>query len=221
MRQIIIDTETTGLNPETGDRIIEIAAIELIDRKITGIHKHFYLNPDRIIPEEALKIHGITNELLLDKPRFMDIAEELMAFIIGSELIIHNAEFDLAFLNNELSMLRRNNHGKIHDHCTVIDTLLLARQLHPGQRNSLDALCKRYNIKNSHRTLHGALLDAELLANVYLAMTGGQEQLFTIENSKQEEIQVIKTEHKLPANLKVIRPNEQELAAHQNYFKVN
>jgi DNA polymerase III subunit epsilon len=220
MRQIILDTETTGLNPETGDRIIEIGAIELIDRKLTNANKHFYLNPDRIVADEALKIHGLSNEFLIDKPRFMDIVEELMNFIIGAELIIHNAEFDLGFLNNELSMLRRNTYGRVNDHCGVIDTLTLARQMHPGQRNSLDALCKRYNVKNSHRNLHGALLDAEILAQVYLAMTGGQKQLFTEAIAAQEEIQVISSEHKIPANLRIIRPTEAELTAHRAYFKV-
>lgn len=219
IRQIVIDTETTGLNPETGDRVIEIGAIELIDRKLTGQHKHFYLNPDRIVAEDALKIHGLSNEFLIDKPRFFEVADELMAFLIGAELIIHNAEFDVGFLNCELSLLRRNTYGKLTDHCGVLDTLLMARQMHPGQRNSLDALCKRYNIKNSHRTLHGALLDAQILAQLYLTMTGGQEQLFTRETAIHEETQIANKATSIPVNLKVVYPTEAELAAHRGYFK--
>lgn len=218
MRQIILDTETTGLNPLTGDRVIEIGAIELIDRKLTGQHKHFYLNPDRLVPDAALKIHGITNDFLIDKPRFFEIVEDFMSFVIGAELIIHNAEFDIGFLNNELSMVRRNPYGKITDHCQVLDTLALAKRLYPGQRNSLDALCKRHNIKNSHRTLHGALLDAEILAYVYLAMTGGQEQLFSVDTTSPTKTQAINIEQPLPTHLKVVRANETELIAHQNYF---
>lgn len=220
MRQIVLDTETTGFNPETGDRVIEIGAIELVDRKPTGQNLHFYINPDREIPEEALKVHGITQEFLLDKPRFYDIAEQFMTFINGAELIIHNAEFDVNFLNHELSMLWRKPYGRITDYCKVVDTLILARQLHPGQRNSLDALCKRYSIKNSHRTLHGALLDAEILMQLYLTMTGGQEQLFAMNIEEPEEEQVtISNDAIIEAKIKIIRANTEELNAHDNYFK--
>jgi DNA polymerase-3 subunit epsilon len=219
MRQIILDTETTGLSPTTGDRIIEIGAIELINRKLTGKYLHFYLNPDRVIAQEAIKIHGLSNEFLIDKPRFFEVVAELMNFITGAELVIHNAEFDINFLNYELSLLRRNTYNTIHDHCQVIDTLALARQLHPGQRNSLDALCKRYNIKNSHRTLHGALLDAEILANVFLAMTGGQEQLFASEAQTEKETEItISTQAFSEHSLKVVYATEVECLAHTQYF---
>lgn len=175
MRQIILDTETTGLDPRQGHRVIEIAAVELLNRRLTGNHFHRYLNPDRDIEEGALQVHGITREFLQDKPRFGDIAAEFIDFVQGAELIIHNAPFDTAFLNAELAL-----HGMQELQsftAEVIDTLQMARNLHPGQRNSLDALCKRYGIDNSSRTLHGALLDCELLAQVYLAMTRGQETL--------------------------------------------
>lgn len=175
MRQIILDTETTGLDPRQGHRVIEIAAVEMQNRRLTGNHFHRYLNPDRDIEEGALQVHGITREFLQDKPRFGDIAAEFLEFVQGAELIIHNAPFDTAFLNAELNL-----HGmkELQTYTgEVIDTLLMARNLHPGQRNSLDALCKRYGVDNSTRTLHGALLDCELLAQVYLSMTRGQETL--------------------------------------------
>jgi DNA polymerase-3 subunit epsilon len=178
MRQIVLDTETTGLEPDLGHRIIEIGCVELVNRRPSGRTFHHYLNPDRDIDKGALEVHGITLEELRDKPRFSEVAEELMAFISGAELVIHNAAFDVAFLDAEL----RRHAGAvaafagrlIHAECRVLDTLALARAKHPGQRNGLDALCKRYSIDNSHRELHGALLDARLLADVYLAMTGGQ-----------------------------------------------
>jgi DNA polymerase-3 subunit epsilon len=175
LRQIILDTETTGLDPRQGHRIIEIAAVEMVNRRLTGNHFHRYLNPDRDIEEGALQVHGITRDFLQDKPRFPDVAAEFIEYVRGAELIIHNAPFDTAFLNAELAM-----HGMDALQAytgEVLDTLLLARNLHPGQRNSLDALCKRYAVDNSTRTLHGALLDCELLAQVYLAMTRGQETL--------------------------------------------
>lgn len=176
MRQIVLDTETTGLEPESGHRIIEIGGVEVINRRLTGRHLHLYLNPDRDIDEGALAVHGITLEFLADKPRFADVAEQLADFIDGAELVIHNAPFDVGFLDAELGRLpgaRRT----VRERCMVLDTLAMARQLHPGQRNSLDALCKRYDVDNSQRELHGALLDAEILADVYLAMTGGQTSL--------------------------------------------
>lgn len=175
MRQIILDTETTGLDPRQGHRVIEIAAVEMLNRRLTGNHFHRYINPDRDIDEGAMQVHGITREFLQDKPRFNDIAPEFVEFVQGAELIIHNAPFDTAFLNMELALHGMNDLRSYSGE--VIDTLVMARTLHPGQRNSLDALCKRYGVDNSTRTLHGALLDCELLAQVYLSMTRGQESL--------------------------------------------
>jgi DNA polymerase-3 subunit epsilon len=175
MRQIILDTETTGLEPEAGHRVIEIGCVELVDRRLSGRHFHQYLNPEREIEDGALEVHGISQEFLRDKPLFADVAEELLEFIAGAELVIHNAPFDVGFLDAELALLGRSD--RIADHASVLDTLELARDLHPGQRNSLEALCKRYEVDDSSRSLHGALLDAELLADVYLAMTGGQSDL--------------------------------------------
>jgi len=176
MRQVVLDTETTGLEVSKGHRIIEVGCIELSERRPTGRTLHSYFNPDRNIDDGALAVHGIDNDFLLDKPRFAQLAADLIEFIRGAELIIHNAAFDIAFLNMELA-LADAAHGKIEHHAQVLDTLLLAREKYPGQKNSLDALCKRLNIDNSHRELHGALLDARLLADVYLAMTGGQGDL--------------------------------------------
>src|SRR5210317_1243218 len=175
MRQIILDTETTGLETSEGHRIIEIGCVELVDRRPSQNHFHQYINPERDIEDGALEVHGISREFLLDKPVFADVVEDLLKFVEGSELIIHNAPFDVGFLDYELSLLGRAD--RVTDHASVLDTLELARDLHPGQRNSLDALCKRYDVDNSSRTLHGALLDAEILADVYLAMTGGQSDL--------------------------------------------
>jgi DNA polymerase III subunit epsilon len=178
MRQIVLDTETTGLEPELGHRIIEIGCVEIVNRRPTGRTFHHYLNPDRDIDKGALEVHGITLEQLRGKPRFADVAEELMTFISGAELVIHNAAFDVAFLDHELRLLSRTLAAfagrTINAECRVLDSLALARQMHPGQRNNLDALCKRYSVDNSHREMHGALLDARILADVYLAMTGGQ-----------------------------------------------
>lgn len=175
MRQIVLDTETTGLNARMGDRIIEIAGVELINRRLTGNHFHCYVNPERPVEEGALQVHGITDEFLADKPLFAAVADDFLDYVRDAELVIHNAAFDVEFLNMELERLQREP----IERCVagVIDTLKHARQLHPGKRNSLDALCERYAIDNAHRTLHGALLDAELLAEVYLAMTRGQESL--------------------------------------------
>ena len=176
-RQIVLDTETTGLEPEQGHRIIEIGCVELIDRRPSGRNFHQYLQPDREIDARAVEVHGITNAFLVDKPRFGDIAADLLEYLKGAELIIHNAPFDTGFLNAELARVGSGEPVRIETCCTVTDTLVLARRLHPGQRNSLDALCTRYRIDNSHREKHGALLDAEILADVYLAMTGGQATL--------------------------------------------
>jgi DNA polymerase-3 subunit epsilon len=176
-RQIILDLETTGLEPELGHRIIEIGCIELVARRATGKHFHEYVNPEREIDSGAVNVHGIRLEDLKGKPRFAELIERFLEFVRGGELVIHNAAFDVGFLNHEMQLCNPAL-GKITDYCQVTDTLELARQMHPGQRNSLDALCKRYNVDNSDRKLHGALLDAEILADIYLAMTGGQAVLF-------------------------------------------
>lgn len=175
MRQLVLDTETTGLNPRTGDRIIEVGAVELVNRRLTGNNLHFYINPERDSDPGALAVHGLTTEFLSDKPRFAEIAEQLRAFVQDAELIIHNAPFDIGFLEAEFKLLRL---PPFIQHCSgVIDTLAQAKAMFPGKRNSLDALCDRFGISNAHRTLHGALLDSELLAEVYLALTRGQESL--------------------------------------------
>ncbi|RSZ55847.1 DNA polymerase III subunit epsilon [Massilia atriviolacea] len=175
MRQIVLDTETTGLNPRTGDRVIEVGCVELVNRMLTGNNFHRYINPERDSEEGALAVHGLTTEFLRDKPKFAEIAQELREYIQGAEVIIHNAPFDLGFLNNEFKLLGLPS---FTEHCSgVIDTLVNAKEMHPGKRNSLDALCDRYGVSNAHRKLHGALLDAELLADVYLSMTRGQNSL--------------------------------------------
>ena len=176
MRQVVLDTETTGLDPSQGHRIIEIGCIEIEDRKLTGKNFQVYLNPEREIDEAAMEVHGLTLDFLSDKPKFCDIHEEFLKFIKNSELIIHNAPFDVGFIDSELEKLQLSE-WKLEHHCSVLDSLILARQKHPGQRNSLDALCKRYGVNNNHRELHGALLDAEILADVYLVMTSGQSSL--------------------------------------------
>jgi len=175
MRQIVLDTETTGLEPAQGHRIIEIGCVELIERRLSGNNFHVYLQPDREIDAAAVEVHGITNEFLADKPRFTDIADDLLAYLKGAELVIHNAPFDVGFLDAELGRL--DGLGTVGEYCMVLDTLVMARKKHPGQRNTLDALCGRYDVDNSRRDKHGALLDAEILADVYLAMTGGQRAL--------------------------------------------
>lgn len=177
MRQIVLDTETTGLETSANHRIIEIGGVELVDRKFTGRHFHKYINPERDIDDGAFAVHGLSAEFLSDKPLFVDVADELLAFLQDAELVIHNAPFDVAFLDYELSQLS-GAPARIADICRVTDTLALARHKHPGQKNNLDALCRRYGVDNSARTLHGALLDAEILADVYLLMTGGQTALF-------------------------------------------
>lgn len=179
-RQIVLDTETTGISPKNGHRIIEIGCIELINREFTGSVYHQYINPQREIDPGAQKVHGITNEFLADKPRFADIATDFFNYIKGSELIIHNAPFDVGFIDHEFKLLRKKL-GNVASICDVLDTLVLARKKHPGQRNNLDALCKRYEVDNTNREYHGALLDSELLAKVYLMMTGGQTSLFAEE----------------------------------------
>ncbi len=222
MRQVVLDTETTGLRVEDGHRIIEIGCIELVNRRITSNHFHHYINPQREIEAGAAAVHGITNESLKDKPFFADILESFMSFIDGAELIIHNAPFDLSFLNNELQ-LARMKWKTIADHCAVIDTLPMARQLHVGQRNSLDALCKRYGIDNSKRDLHGALLDANLLARVYLAMTGGQGSFFDTSSSTSENENTCFEQSQATSvqkhHLIVLKASEAELAEHHKYLE--
>lgn len=188
MRQIVLDTETTGLEPSQGHRVIELGCVEMVNRRLTGRHYHHYLQPDREIDAGAAEVHGITGEFLRDKPRFTDVADEFLDFVRGAELIIHNAPFDLGFLRHEFALLGRSWDEAAA--CSVVDTLALARARHPGQKNNLDALCKRYGIDNSERSLHGALLDAEILADVYLAMTGGQSRLL-LETEPEAETVVV------------------------------
>ncbi len=218
MRQIVLDTETTGLEPKDGHRIIEIGCVELERRRLTRNNYHQYLQPDREIDAGAVEVHGITNEFLADKPRFADIAEDFLSYIKGAELIIHNAPFDVGFINHELRLLG-SGYGQLEEYCSVLDTLVVARKLHPGQRNSLDALCKRYQVDNSQRDLHGALLDAEILADVYLLMTGGQTKL-ALSSEEQQAGSGKKSDEGLrrlaenrPA-LKVLRASEEERHRH-------
>jgi DNA polymerase-3 subunit epsilon len=215
MRQIFLDTETTGLDSRLGHRVIEIAGVEMRNRRLTGRHLHFYINPEREIEAGALAVHGITNDFLEDKPKFAQIAQELREFITGAELVIHNASFDIAFLDMEFSLLDLPATETICPH--VLDTLKLAKELYPGKRNNLDALCERYQISNAHRTLHGALLDAELLADVYLAMTRGQESLLMEEDIPTARTKAHETRYRRSASapLLVYRADEAELAAHR------
>ena len=215
MRQIVLDTETTGLETSDGHRIIEIGAIEIINRQVTDRFYHQYLNPERDIDAGAEAVHGISLESLQDKPKFVDVCEEFLDFVRDGELIIHNAAFDVGFLNYELKCIK---HGlkDIHEICKVTDTLQQARKLHPGQRNSLDALCKRYEIDNSHRELHGALLDAQILADVYLAMTGGQVSLSLAATTEaQKSKQASPTQSTKAHDLKVVSATQEEMADHE------
>lgn len=218
MRQIVLDTETTGLETSQDHRIIEIGCVEIISRKLTGRHYHQYINPQRPVDEGAMEVHGISDEFLADKPLFADIIDEFLAFIGDADLVIHNAPFDVGFINHELAKLPTQSQG-VDDLCKIIDTLAIAKQKHPGQKNNLDALCKRYAVDNSQRELHGALLDAEILADVYLLMTGGQVNLNINDQTRSEagEISKVSNIRRLPENreaLKVIAANEQELASH-------
>jgi DNA polymerase-3 subunit epsilon len=224
MRQIVFDTETTGLEPELGHRIIEIGAIEIVNRRRTGRQFHRYLCPDREIDPGAGQVHGLTTEFLSGQPRFGEIADELREFLAGAELIIHNAAFDTAFLDAEFARLAETA-GKdtvcTRDLCGVLDTLALARQMHPGQRNSLDALCKRYSIDNSHRDLHGALLDADLLLEVYLAMTGGQGALTLDDHATSTRTEDSVSRATRPEGLLVVRrASPEELAAHDTMLQL-
>ena len=220
MRQIVLDTETTGLEPSQGHKIIEIGCVEMINRKLPGRHYHQYIQPNRLVDEGAMAVHGITDEFLQDKPLFHQIAAEFLEFINGAQLIIHNAPFDIGFINHEFAMLRPAI-PPVTDYCGVIDTLVMARQKHPGQKNNLDALCKRYGVDNSQRDLHGALLDAEILADVYLFMTGGQTNLMLgaeSEDSNSSTSGQISGIQRLSAQrrrLPVIRAAGEELAAHE------
>ena len=218
IRQVVLDTETTGLDPEQGHRIIEIGCVELLNRRRTDNNFHRYLNPDREIDDGAFSVHGITNKFLADKPRFIDVVRDLLAYIKGAELIIHNADFDVGFLDHELAAVGPEL-GGVKDYATVLDTLSLARQQHPGQRNDLDALCRRYEIDNSQRDLHGALLDAEILAEVYLAMTGGQTTLLLDEaNDAGRNEAYVRRNDKQRMALPVIKASERELAEHERWL---
>ncbi|MFK7913184.1 MAG: DNA polymerase III subunit epsilon [Pseudomonadales bacterium] len=234
MRQIVLDTETTGLEPEQGHRIIEIGAVELVNRRLTGRHFHQYLNPERGIDEGAQEVHGLSAEFLADKPRFAEVVQEFVDFVAGAELIIHNAPFDMAFINSELTLLNGSEHGPLCERlgvgkvagkrrrrlealCEVTDSLALARKKHPGQRNSLDALCRRYEVDNSARTLHGALLDAEILADVFLLLTGGQTALFAAGDSERAAAQT-ESHWQPPAGLVVSGLSDAERKAHAEYL---
>ena len=221
MRQIVLDTETTGLEPSQGHKIIEIGCVEMINLRLTGNNYHQYLQPDREIDEGAQAVHGISNEFLADKPRFIDIVRDFIEYLDGAELIIHNAPFDVGFIDHELK-LAGAEYGRVDSYCTVVDTLVMARKMRPGKKNNLDVLCKEYDVNNAHRELHGALLDAELLAEVYLHMTGGQSALSLdteeVTGSSEGNISV----KKLSADRKPIRiitASQDELQAHQAFIE--
>lgn len=217
MRQIVLDTETTGLEPSQGHKIIEIGCVEMINRRLTGNNYHQYIQPDREIDEGAQAVHGISNQFLADKPRFSDIVKDFIEYIDGAELIIHNAPFDVGFIDHELKQLGAE-YGKVATYCTVIDTLVMARKMRPGKKNNLDVLCKEYDVNNAHRDLHGALLDAELLSEVYLRMTGGQSALSLDSEETNKAAGGEKLIKKLSASrkpIKIITANDEELQAHQ------
>ena len=216
MRQIALDTETTGINTSDGHRIIEIGCIEMENRRITGKEFHCYINPGREIDEGATRVHGLTYEKLKNEPLFKDIKSDFMNFISDSELIIHNADFDIGFLNHELSLVKSSN--VIEDKALVLDTLKMARNMHPGKKNSLDALCNRYEIDRSMRQVHGALIDADLLAKVYLAMTGGQETFELNEAKGHDKEEKLKIQKENSFSLKVIKASSSELDAHENFL---
>lgn len=220
-RQILLDTETTGIDPKQGHRIIEIGCVEIVNRRFTGNNFHCYVNPQRYIEEEAIGVHGITNEFLTDKPLFAQVADEFFKYINGAELVIHNAPFDVGFMDYEF-MMYNPRWGQTTDYCTVVDTLTMARKIHPGQKNNLDALCRRYGIDNSHRLLHGALLDSEILADVYLAMTGGQKKLKLNagdENADGNATGIRRITSDRPA-LNVVMATDEELAAHEGRLDI-
>lgn len=214
MRHIILDTETTGLSPATGDRIVEIGCVEMVNRRLTGKHLHHYINPERDVPEGAFKVHGLSAQFLSDKPLFASIADEIMDFVGDAEVVIHNAPFDLGFLDMEYKLLKRPIFSK--QISKVIDTLADARQMFPGKRNSLDALCERFDIRNDHRTLHGALLDAEILAEVYLAMTRGQNDLsMDLGGSGDSSEESSLARLSIPTDLVTLLASEEETSEHQ------
>jgi DNA polymerase III subunit epsilon len=221
MRSVVLDTETTGMPVTDGHRIIEIGCVELMGRRLTGRHYHVYLQPDREIDEGAIAVHGITNDFVQGKPRFKEVADEFFEFIKGAQLIIHNAAFDVGFINNEFALIKQDERADLSEHCSILDTLMMARERHPGQRNNLDALCKRYGVDNSGRDLHGALLDAEILADVYLAMTGGQTHLSLAgegadsDGSGRQQASPIRRLAADRAPTRIIRASAEEIAAHQ------
>lgn len=220
MRQIVLDTETTGLEVRQGHRLVEIACVEMVERRLTGRHYQTYLNPDRAIDEGARQVTGIEDEFLLDKPRFAEVVEEFLAFIDGAELIIHNASFDIGFLDAELARLG-DGAGRIGDRCSVLDTLAMARERYPGQRNNLDALCKRLGVDNSRRDLHGGLIDAQLLADVYLAMTSGQVAFdLGFEGATEQRDVVVTAPVVLHARPRVLRASADELSQHEQRLDV-
>lgn len=216
MRQVVLDTETTGLDPQQGHRVIEIGCVEIQNRRLTGRHFHQYLNPDREIDEAAIEVHGITTQFLADKPRFGQVEAEFLEFVSGAELVIHNAPFDIGFLDHELK-LSGSGQGKMANFCAILDSLLLAREKHPGQRNNLDALCKRYGVDNTQRDLHGALLDAEILADVYLLMTSGQSSL-SLREEQEEQTVAARRDRKFDPNrplLRIVAASADELESHE------
>jgi len=220
MRYVVLDTETTGMPVTEGHRIIEIGCVEVIERRLTGRHYHVYIQPDRTVDEGAIAVHGITDHFLKDKPRFKDVADEFYEFIKGAELVIHNAPFDVGFIENEFALLGQTDRADISQYCTVLDTLVMARERHPGQRNTLDALCTRYHVDNSKRELHGALLDAEILADVYLYMTGGQKTLSLAgEGEDGSQAAAIRrlTAGRIPAP--ILAATAAELEAHQKFLQ--
>ncbi|MEX6504383.1 DNA polymerase III subunit epsilon [Pseudomonas zhanjiangensis] len=226
MRSVVLDTETTGMPVTDGHRIIEIGCVELMGRRLTGRHFHVYLQPDREIDEGAIAVHGITNEFVQDKPRFKEVAEEFFEFIKDAQLIIHNAAFDVGFINNEFALIGQTDRADISEHCSILDTLAMARERHPGQRNNLDALCKRYGVDNSGRDLHGALLDAEILADVYLTMTGGQTHLSLAgdgsegdSSGRQQPSPIRRLAADRPLT-RIIQASAEELAAHATRLAV-
>ncbi|MBC3880173.1 DNA polymerase III subunit epsilon [Undibacterium sp. LX40W] len=218
-RQIVLDTETTGLNPRQGNRVIEIGCVELINRKLTGNNFHRYINPERESEEGALAVHGLTTEFLSDKPKFSEIVEEFLEYVQGAELVIHNAPFDMGFLNAEFELLGRGPFDQYVG--TVIDSLVQAKELHPGKRNSLDALCDRYEISNAHRKLHGALLDAELLADVFLAMSRGQNSFISLDDEAEQQTQTVEEVIIDEANydILILRASEAEIEIHQKQLE--
>ncbi|OZG31763.1 DNA polymerase III subunit epsilon [Rickettsia endosymbiont of Culicoides newsteadi] len=219
LREVILDTETTGLYPKSGHRIVEIGAIEMVNKVLTGKHFHFYINPQRDMPTEAYRIHGISGEFLKDKPLFAEIAEEFLAFISNSQLVIHNATFDIKFINYELSLLKRPNTDFL-ELASTIDTLALARKMFPGMKANLDSLCKRYKIDNSSRKLHGALKDAALLAEVYVELTGGRQISFNINSKKVQNTDelLVRTTMANKNNTIVVKPTKEELQKHKEFL---